>query len=637
MITPSPTERQVITDQFVRTVCSRLGQNKRVRRKLPVWGRLHLDRQLPFLCVYRRPPGRDDPGTERLVTSEASYLIASGRKTLQPGLAQLAEGVAETLLREFGGFLVLELWSGGPNQNEAQNLDPGFRIIVPRMGNLAAFHSRFEEALSRVSVRKRAADARISRAAKCWPEELPPVLAPRVAERLGCTVLGLQVRPIYRDAASCKVYPLVLRELRRGLSQALQKMFYEFARARTTHRPKHYQVLGRRAMVKAVWEADRALAEVSDTFDFLLQVTPVNTEEAWHEFRRRRFERAPAFRYRPLPLDPAVLKRRLYRAPVERVEDPALAQLFREKQDELDRQITMLSDVNTARFIHGSLQLFGGVDARLEQLAEDLIERLPARTRDDSRSGYLDAAAFARRAEAEIDYYRRQLADVNAAVEIRHDIVSGLMVSHGSLLIGRNTRIPVSRADALLQHEVGTHMLTYYNGRAQPFRQLYCGLAGCDALQEGLSVLAEYLVGGLSRPRLRLLAARVLATRRLLASASFVEVFRELDRTCELGRRDAFTVTLRVYRGGGLTKDAIYLRGLCELIEYLRNGGDLEPLLIGKIAAEHIPIMRELRWRGVLREPPLVPRYLHEPSAAARMERVRRATSMLQLVERKSQ
>ena len=39
------------------------------------------------------------------------------------------------------------------------------------------------------------------------------------------------------------------------------------------------------------------------------------------------------------------------------------------------------------------------------------------------------------------------------------------------------------------------------HGRSQPFQQLYVGLAGYEALQEGLAVLSEYLVGGLSRPR----------------------------------------------------------------------------------------------------------------------------------------
>jgi hypothetical protein len=112
-------------------------------------------------------------------------------------------------------------------------------------------------------------------------------------------------------------------------------------------------------------------------------------------------------------------------------------------------------------------------------------------------------------------------------------------------------------------------VLTYFNGRAQPFRQLYSGLAGYEELQEGLAVLSEYLAGGFSRPRLRLLAARVIAVRRLIEGASFLETFRELDRQYEFSRYTAFTVTMRVYRAGGLTKDACYFKGLLRLLEAL--------------------------------------------------------------------
>ena len=66
-----------------------------------------------------------------------------------------------------------------------------------------------------------------------------------------------------------------------------------------------------------------------------------------------------------------------------------------------------------------------------------------------------------------------------------------------------------ARVGASLQHEVGTHLVTYYNGLEQPLRLLHVGLAGYDETQEGLAVLAEYLVGGLSRSRLRTLAERV--------------------------------------------------------------------------------------------------------------------------------
>jgi uncharacterized protein (TIGR02421 family) len=207
------------------------------------------------------------------------------------------------------------------------------------------------------------------------------------------------------------------------------------------------------------------------------------------------------------------------------------------------------------------------------------------------------------------------------------------MVSRGNLLVPADLSIPAGRVEALLQHEVGTHILTYYNGGAQPFRQLRNGLPGYDELQEGIAVLAEHLVGGLSRARLRILAARVVAVRRMIDGASFVEVFRELDRDYDFAQRTAYTIAMRVFRGGGQAKDAVYLRGLSALLEYLGRGGDFEALLIGKIALQHLDVVRDLQARSVLVPVPYRPRYLDLPSAAARLERLRAGVNVLDLAE----
>jgi uncharacterized protein (TIGR02421 family) len=628
-----------ITDRFVRTVCGRLSENKRVRRSLPGWGRVHIDRQLPFLCVYRRPYRAEDLGTDRLVTSEASYLLASGAPGLRPGLARLTRAIVETLGHQFGAFLILEIWAAEQETCEIEGgshaLRPGFKILAPKGGETDRLVADLDEALSRIKLRRQAAERSILRTARPCPRGLSPILAPEVASESRCSLLGLEVRPVYRASPSGELYPLILRELRRGLSHAMQQTFFRFARTQTTHHPKHFRVLGRHAMVKAVWEVDKQLAEVSDSFDFLLQVTPPNAEEAWTKFRKKNFERSPVFHYRPLPVDPVLLKRRLYATPMERVEDPALLLLLREKQDELDRQISMLLDINTKRFVYGSLQLYGGVGDDLKRLAEQLLYRIPPGSREDPKGGHVDAAAFARRAEEEIARYREAWPKVDAGVQIREDLSSGLMVSRGSLLIGKSTQIPVSRIEALIQHEIGTHVLTYYNGCAQPFRQLYSGLAGYEALQEGLAVLAEYLVGGLSRPRLRLLAARVLATHYMINGATFVETYRELDGLFGFNQRTAFTIAMRIYRGGGLTKDAVYLRGLRQILEYLGKGGELAPLFVGKIAPEHLPIVQELRWRKVLREPPLTPRYMALSDTQSRLRRLQEGMTVLDLVDRR--
>ena len=423
------------------------------------------------------------------------------------------------------------------------------------------------------------------------------------------------------------------RAMHRGISRALKRAVFDFTRLRTSHRPPNYQALGRHSVVKAVWDADRRLAQVSSAFDFLLLVTPTNADDAWATFRRRRFEAGPEFTSRPLQLDTALAKRELFGIPIERVEDPTLAQLFREQQVSLDRKLTMLGDRGRREFLYGSLQVYGGVDEPLLNLAYEVLNRVPSRSHGESRRGAADAQMLAALANETLARYREQYPEMPGGVEIRKDVV-GAMVSRGKLLLGARIKVPGARVDALLAHEVGTHVVTYVNGRAQPFRQLAIGLPDYDELQEGLAVFAEYLVGGFSRPRLRLLAARVLAVHRMLDGADFVEVYRELDRAHDFEQRTAFNVAMRVFRGGGLTKDIVYLRGLVRLLRYLREGGSLDTLLVGKLGLDHVAIIEELQWRRILRPSPLRPLWLDDPTAQARLLSARQGMTVLDLAKK---
>jgi uncharacterized protein (TIGR02421 family) len=626
-----------ISDGFISTVCARLAENKPVRRKLPKHGRLHIDRQLPFLCIYRQPPNRQDQGTVHLLLAEASYLIVSGDQQLEKGLAALVQNIVKTLSDNFGAFLIVEIWSAtadSRDDNKVPLSKPVFRIITPRTEEPPTTIAILAKALQEMTLPGQAVEVEVVQGGIVSPPGLSSLLTTAEASKSGCLLIGLEIPPIYRDPQTGELFPAMLRALHRELSRALQKTFFEFMHVQTTHRPEHYQVLGRRAMVKAVWQVDRQLAQINGSFKFLLAVTPVNVETAWAEFQSRNFEYAPVFHYRLLSTDPELLKRKLYNIPLERVEDPTLADLFREKRNELDRQITMLEDRDTPNFLYGSLQLFGGVDDELLRLAQGLLAGIPPHDEEDGPEEHLDATTFADRSRAEIEYYRQKHPAVSATVEIRDDVPS-LMVSEGNLLISRRTKIIASWVEAALQHEVGTHILTYFNGRAQPLQQLYCGLPGYDELQEGLAVLAEYMVGGLSRSRLRLLAGRVVAVHRLVEGVPFVEIFRELNRTHGFEPRTAFTITMRVYRGGGLTKDAVYLRGLAKLLNYLKEGGALEPLFVGKIRMDQIPIVQELQWREVLRPAPLRPHYMESAEASEKLERLRSGLSVLDLIERK--
>ncbi len=626
-----------ISDEFIREVCQRLEEGHRVRRNLPGGGRLHIDRRVPFLSVYRKPKGIKEDGTEKLLMGETAYLIWTSESKFQERLRLLIREIATTLSSVFGSFLLLEIWASPETENmklaATNDPTPFFKIHSPGKAGLSTTVQSLQSALQGIKVSRQRAKVEIISGPGPCPRGLVPLISPDDAQKIDIYQLGLEVKPIYRNGGSS--FPVLLRRIQRGVDRSLNQAFFEFLRSRTTYKPEHYQALGRRSMVKAVWEADRKLAEVSNTFDFLLLATPTNPDAAWRGFKRSGFKQTPEFDYRPLPIDPALLKRALFAVPIDRLEDPVITQLFRDQQVDLDRKITMLSDRGTNRFLYGSLQLYGGVSDSLMKTAEDILERTPAHSRENQGGSNLNAKAFAKRAIAEIAYYRRLRPEFTGEVEIRNDIYSGLMVSRGKLLIGRETSVPPSRANPLIQHEIGTHLLTYNNGKAQPFRQLYLGLAGYDDLQEGLAVLAEYLVDGLSRPRMRLLAARVIAARMMSEGASFAETFRYLNRMHDFSQSTAFTLTMRIYRGGGLTKDAVYLRGLVRLLQYLKNEGELEPLLVGKISSSHIPIIRELQYRGILNAVPLRPRYLDDPKSATKLKELRESPSSLDLMIRR--
>ena len=421
----------------------------------------------------------------------------------------------------------------------------------------------------------------------------------------------------------------MLDELRRNLSRVIKKTFFAFAVHQTKLRPHHYYALGRKRVQRFVWDVDESLSKINSQLDILLLVTPVNAQSAREEFEQSGFRNSPSFEYRPLPFDPLITKREICAIHTEQVEDPTLEYLFRRTQDEMDRQVTMLSDIGTPRFLHGSLQVFGGVEPELKKLATQLLKQVPAESQDGVPR--LGPVAFAHRAEKEIARYRKIDPSFVATVEVREDMYSGLMVSGTRLLVGRETSVPTSRATALLAHEIGTHLVTRHNGTQQPMKLLQSGLAGYDPLQEGLAVLSEYLVGGLSLTRLRLLAARVIAADTMIDGGGFRDTFDLLHRTHGMDWESAYTVTLRVYRGGGLTKDAAYLRGLNQVIEYVAGGGDLKLLFVGKLAADHIPLVRELLERKVLKPPALLPPSLTSESCLEKLNQVKKFKSVVDL------
>ncbi len=375
---------------LVERVGHELSKKGRVRVALPGWGRLQIDRALPFLCLYRKPLNRIDAGMDKIFAGEASFMVASGDKKSKKLVTALLEKIVDTLGTQFGAFLILEIWSHSGEEREEQQQDnpifpPEFQIYYQTNKKVEATVCTLEQSLRGFKLHKQQSMVETIASRKLPViNGLPMIPTLKMGNGVECQTIGLQVSPIFRnqeEIETCEIFPALFRQFRRGLSHAIRKTLFKYTESRTTQRPPHFQAMGPRALTKMVWEVDRRLSGICDNFDYLFQVTPVNTNAAWLTFQKSGFQKDPEFHYRPLPYDPADLKRQLFQIPVEQVEDPALSFLFREKQDELDRMISLMGDCNSSRFLPGSIQIFGRVDEKLEIVAQELLQGISPRSR----------------------------------------------------------------------------------------------------------------------------------------------------------------------------------------------------------------------------------------------------------------
>ncbi len=437
MSRPPLPDLKVDPEAFTVSVGRRLAGGQGVRRAVP-GGWLHMDRPLPFLCVYRHRPEGAVEGAERLVLSQAAHLSISDEPELAPTVSSLVAALGRRLSDRFGSFLVIEVWpvAGGDT----------FRVHAPPT-EPASTVAALADALKHVDVLGRPALVETVANPAPAPTGAPPLLTPDEQRASGVLLIGLEVPGFFLDPGG-RPFPAVLRRLQHDLGRALQQAAFEFATVQTNLRPEHFRALGPRRLLKATRQADRRLAEIAGRIDYLLAITPLNTEAAWAEFRESGFSVDPTFHYRPLTVDPDLLKRALYAVPIEEVEDPTLAAIFRAQRQYLDRQVSLLEDRGSDAFLPTSLQLFGGVEDDLYRLAESVLTtirgwQLAEGDCEVAPVPCLGAAAFADRARRELARYQtgEEQDPLGATVSVRDD-VPGVLVPTAASWSGQRCRSP---------------------------------------------------------------------------------------------------------------------------------------------------------------------------------------------------
>lgn len=599
--------------ELIEGIANSFRKGKSVRRNLRSNGKLVIDQKLPYLCIYRFRE-KPDIYLSSLLRTQGAYLIVQESVEIQ----LLLESLLKTAMEEFQSFMMVEIW----NDTSAST----FGILYPE-GKLSSPIRSLEKGFSELSSSLPNISVKLEGSSQRRPQGFPPLINHEKLKESGALLVGISLPRLFTSEDNTLSYPLFFRKIQRKFGELIKIAAFELVRGQTDSKFSNYLMLGKTQLDYMARSADRRIAAIDEKMEFLLTVTPINADSEWEKFKSNHFSKAPRFTYRLIPLDPEAEKRQLFNIPLERIEDPTLAFLLRDKRTELEKQLLMLEERGTKRFFHLSQSIYGDVDEKTLKAAASLLNfEIPG---EEVEYDSVNAVEFAETADLELEKYRKVFPGIDLRVKVKES-VTGLLVSGPELSVGKNLRISEERVNALIQHEVGTHMLTYCNGRIQPLRLMYSGFAGYDQLQEGLAVLSEFLVGGLNINRLRLLAARVLAVNALIHGADFIECFNLLQNEHGFGGKTSFNITMRVFRGGGYTKDAIYLKGLIQVLNYIKEGGDITHLYAGKYALEHLPLIEELTHLRIL-HPPVLPDYLLSNEAEEKINQIKKGISLSDL------
>ena len=105
--------------------------------------------------------------------------------------------------------------------------------------------------------------------------------------------------------------------------------------------------------------------------------------------------------------------------------------------------------------------------------------------------------------------------------------------------------------------------------------------------------------GALTLKRLKELSYRVLASDSLIKGYSFSDTFDLIHNQYKLNKHEAFTITLRAHRGGGFTKDRLYLSGLSKIYKRYLMEDSMDVMLTGKVSLQYEENIKQLQKLGL--------------------------------------
>jgi uncharacterized protein (TIGR02421 family) len=304
-----------------------------------------------------------------------------------------------------------------------------------------------------------------------------------------------------------------------------------------------------------------------------------------------------------------------------------VARLIKRQCEEYSRAAQMLAMRGTPAFCELAMELYGSPNdafysggPRLSELGTllfDLLTALDVQLQSDADvKRYTPKQAQDLLQERLGHFFDQHPGKVT--VMVSDGMVADASAGADSIKLSQQARFSDRDLKYLEVHEGWVHVGTTLNGASQP----YCfflskGSPSSSVIQEGLAIITEVVTFSSYPGRVRKITNRVIALDKVRQGANFIDIYRYFIE-CGFSEDDSYNQAVRVFRGstpegGPFTKDLSYAKGFLLIYNYMRfaisqRRIDSIPLLFtGKLTLDDLPLLGELKERGLLVPPIYLP------------------------------
>lgn len=370
---------------------------------------------------------------------------------------------------------------------------------------------------------------------------------------------------------------------------------------------KHVAAKQQSSVKKDLRTVDRVLGQCDRDLLILKYIKPTNITEELERLKED-CQYNPVFYYPELP-DIADAVKRL-KEPIE--DESVMGFLLEKKRKELLKRIELLESRGDAeRFTALSIELYGKPTSSLMRSASAMLHNRSACDLPLAEGELLSTEQAKECFDAALKKYGLH----NWQTSIRKRLIADCTIGAEYIYLREDAKFDPVRVDALIKHEIETHILIAENGAHQPYTLFRRGCAGYLDTQEGLATYNQNRVYGPNHEK------RYNPPRNLLGvdfgiGHSFAETRKYLQEELGYDSEKALMQTVSIKRGlsdtsqsGAFTKSVVYFRGLRTIEKYVRDGGNLSRLYIGRIALEDLSLIEEI---SDLHPPLLLPEFLRK-------------------------